>query len=88
MSLGYSFEPRPSSLALGITISYDHQQTDVLIRKTSFTRENEIDLFQKFGLQPVQKRDAIKAKPPFLSSLTKKKTKVASVRGGNTALLR
>ena len=61
---------------------------DALTRKTSFTRENEIDLVQRFGLQPVKKLDAIKAKPPFLSSSTNKKTKVASVRRVNTALLR
>ena len=51
-------------------------------------RENELDLVQKFGLQPVKKLDAIKAKPPFLSSSIKKKAKVASNHRVNAALLR
>ena len=88
MLLGYSFEPRPNSLALGMTISYDHQETDALTRKTSFTRENELDLVQKFGLQPVQRLDAIKEEPPFLSPSIKKKTKVASANRANAAQLR
>ena len=60
---------------------------DALTRKTSFSRENEIDLVQRFGLQPVKTFDAVKAEPPFLSSSIKKKTKVASFRRVNAALL-
>ena len=44
MLLGYSFEPRPNSRALGIGFVFDHRFIKrMLALETSLTRENNID---------------------------------------------
>ena len=39
MLLGYSFKPGPKSLALGMTISYDHQSKQMLSLEKPVARE-------------------------------------------------
>ena len=73
MLIGYNFEPRPNSRALDVVgsvkLSYDSTINDASTRKTSLTRENKVDyLVQKFGMQRLQRLDAILETAPRVVS--------------------
>jgi len=69
MLLGYSFEPRPNSRALGIA---EPVLTVGLSIKGCSHSQNQFDerqkdrLVRKFGLRCLQRFVAIQAEPPFL----------------------
>ena len=67
--LGYSFESRRNSSALGPRLSYDHcsiNKRTLSLGKTKYDKRKEDWLVQKFGLRQLESLDAIQAEPPFL----------------------
>ena len=73
MLIGYNFEPGPNSRALDVVgsvkLNYDSTVNDASTRKTSLTRENKVDyLVQKFGMQRLQRLDAILETAPRVVS--------------------